>query len=214
MHNIFNYYLGNVARRAFEDPVKLAEILEVDENLIINLQTILISLACQLPIDIPKFERLCDETAELYIDKYKWAPMTPTLHKILVHGADTLRNMPLPVGQMSEEAAEARNKILREYRLKHARRSSRLSNLEDVFHRLLDSSDPVVSSVYLEDRLQKKKHKVLPQRVQELLLLIEEDSNENIGLEYPDQLDAFFEQLDELELQTSPMDDSSNMEIE
>lgn len=176
----------------------MAQILEIDEKLIINLQTILISLASQLPLDIVKFERLCNETAELYVEKYFWAPMTPTLHKILIHGADIVRNMPLPVGQMSEEAAEARNKILREYRLRHSRRSSRLNNLTDVFHRLLDSSDPVVSSVYLEDRLRKRKHKVFPKRVQDLILTLDSsDVEDSSVLDSSDPLESFYEKLDQ-----------------
>ena len=51
--------------------------------------------------------------------------MTPTLHKVLVHGPDIVENALLPIGQLSEEAAEARNKHFREYRLSYARKFSR-----------------------------------------------------------------------------------------
>lgn len=36
--------------------------------------------------------------------------MTSTMHKILIHGAVITKNALLPIGQLSEEAAEARNK--------------------------------------------------------------------------------------------------------
>lgn len=49
-------------------------------------------------------------TQQSYIEEYGWHPMTPTMHKILLHGADIIENAILPIGQLSEEAAEARNK--------------------------------------------------------------------------------------------------------
>lgn len=50
------------------------------------------------------------DTAKLYVQLYPWYPMTPTVHKILIHGATVIENALLPIGQLSEEAAEARNK--------------------------------------------------------------------------------------------------------
>lgn len=61
---VFLKFVGNVARPAFENPSKLSEVLEIDEELIVN----------------------------------------------------------LPVGQISEEPTEARNKFGREYLTRHARR--------------------------------------------------------------------------------------------
>jgi hypothetical protein len=39
--------------------------------------------------------------------------MTPPKHKMLIHGAIVIENALLPIGQLSEEAAEARNKYFR-----------------------------------------------------------------------------------------------------
>jgi hypothetical protein len=36
--------------------------------------------------------------------------MPPTVHKLLIHGADIIENEVLPIGQLSEVAQEARNK--------------------------------------------------------------------------------------------------------
>lgn len=55
------------------------------------------------------------ETAKLYIQLYPWHPMTPTMHKILIHSVTVIENALLPIGLLSEEA-EARNKHFRQYR--------------------------------------------------------------------------------------------------
>ena len=39
------------------------------------------------------------------------------MHKVLRHGAQVIQEAILPIGQLSEEAAEARNKHFRDYRL-------------------------------------------------------------------------------------------------
>lgn len=62
---------GPVARRAFSDPELLAEILELNVNLIERVSTILIALSCQLHLNIDFFSAFCDETAVLYVSKYK-----------------------------------------------------------------------------------------------------------------------------------------------
>lgn len=73
--------------------------------------------------------------------------MTPTMHKILMHGATIIEKALLPIGQLSEEAAEARNKHFRAYRQNFARKFSREQCNLDVYHRLLLSSDPLISSL-------------------------------------------------------------------
>lgn len=73
--------------------------------------------------------------------------MTPTMHKILVHGATVMEKALLPIGMLSEEAAEARNKYFRMYRNNFARKFSRVECNLDVFNRLLLSSDPLITSL-------------------------------------------------------------------
>ena len=72
--------------------------------------------------------------------------MPVTLHKILVHGADIINILPLPVGLFSEEGGESRNKHIRNYREFHARKASRDQTIGDQFRRLLLTSDPLVST--------------------------------------------------------------------
>lgn len=73
-------------------------------------------------------------------------PMTPTMHKILIHGAIVIKNALLPIGQLSEEAAEARNKHLLS-RQDFARKFSRESCNRDIYNHLKLSSDPLLSSM-------------------------------------------------------------------
>lgn len=92
--------------------------------------------------------------------------MPSSLHKILIHGAQIIRHFWFPIGQLSEEAAEARNKHFRKYRECHARRSNRTYTNEDILHNLLLSSDPYVSHMRGCD----KTHKDLTEEAMSLLL--------------------------------------------
>jgi hypothetical protein len=64
---------------------------------------------------------------------------------MLIHGAIVIENALLPIGQLSEEAAEARNKYFHLNRQNFARKFSRVSCNLDVLNRLLLSSDPVIN---------------------------------------------------------------------
>lgn len=145
--NFGNTNDGNTSRRFFEDPTLAAEITGISYDLIYRLKVILEAISSGFKIDPVKYERYASETARLYVDLYDWHPMTPTLHKLLVHGAVIIEKALLPIGQLSEEAAEARNKHFRCYRQDYARKFSRESCNQDILNRLLLSSDPVLSSM-------------------------------------------------------------------
>ena len=112
-------------------------------------------MASGLDIDPERFEAYCNTTAELYVELYPWYPMRPSLHKVLIHGARVVKALPLPLGHLSEEAQESRNKDIRAYRLGHARKNSRENTLGDQFRFLLVTSDPVISSASLQARCQR-----------------------------------------------------------
>jgi hypothetical protein len=138
---------GNTARRFFSDPEITAEITGVDKNLIKRFSIILQTLACTQPIDPDKFQAFSLETAQLYVDVYPWYYMPVTVHKILLHGAHVIRHFHLAIGQLSEEAAEARNKDFKRFRLFNTRKCSRILTNEDIMHKLLVSSDPYIASI-------------------------------------------------------------------
>lgn len=169
-------------RKAFEKPDLLAEYLDFNPKLLCNFKTILIALSCHLPKDPQKFQTLCDTTAELYVKSYNWFPMPSTLYKILMHGADIIRTSLLPVGMLVEEASESRNKDYKNYRLSHCRTFNRKANIEDMFYRAMDSSDPIICSINLQSRNKKKVLK-LTQEVRNLLVIPQENKTCNSNIE-------------------------------
>lgn len=197
---------GNTARRAFENHKLFSEITGIDENLVFRLKIILISLACQFPLNIEKFEIFCFETADIIMTKYPWLPMKPTVHKVLIHSRQIIENTVLPVGYFGEDAAESRHKIYKADRLHHARKSSRIKNIQDIFNRSMDTSDPLISSTYIKKRLQHRKRLQLPKEVIDLLQEVElEENTTNIT-------DA--EDVDENILCASYIDYLDNIELE
>ena len=73
--------------------------------------------------------------------------MPTSVHKLLIHGAEIVKYALLPIGQLSEDAQESRNKDIKNFRLHHSRKCSRESNMRDIFNRLLSTSDPFLSSI-------------------------------------------------------------------
>lgn len=135
---------GNTSRRFFENPLLTAEITKIDSRLITRLSVILEVICCNFSIDTEKFKVYSEETAKLAISLYPWYHMPATVHKILLHGAEVIQSASLPVGSLSEEAQESRNKDYKYYRTHHSRKCSRLSTNEDVFHMIMISSDPFI----------------------------------------------------------------------
>ncbi|RVE44545.1 hypothetical protein evm_010791 [Chilo suppressalis] len=148
--NFGNTNDGNTSRRFFEEYEISAEITGINRDLIYRLKVILDTLCSGLKINIErfeKFEKYCQKTAELYVSLYRFYPMSPTLHKVLRHGAAVIKESILPIGQLSEEAAEARNKNIRSYRLNFSRKFSRVECNMDVLNRLLLTSDPLITGM-------------------------------------------------------------------
>ena len=128
---------------------------ELDASLINRYKIILLAMASARPINTHKFELYTLETAKLYVKLYPWHPMTPTTHKILIHGATVIRNSILPIGELSEEAQEARNKDFRKFRESFSRKMDRKSTNEDILNMLLISSDPVIGKYRKQPRTKK-----------------------------------------------------------
>lgn len=138
---------GNTSRRFFSNPELAAEITGIDFNLIYRLKIILEVISSGHKVHLHKFADYCFDTAKVYVNLYPWHPMTPTMHKVLIHGATVIEKALLPIGMLSEEAAEARNKHFRLYRQNFARKFSRVDCNRDIINRLLLSSDPLITSL-------------------------------------------------------------------
>lgn len=160
---------GNTARTFFREYKTVAKITGLNENLLERMHIILILISCRNEIKTEDFKDYAEKTRELYVRLYDWYPLSPTVHKViaipvisyyqilfifliviqvLIHSATIIRHMVLPIGMYSEEAQESRNKSIRRYREFFARKFNRVRNIEDVFKRLLLTSDPFLTLKY------------------------------------------------------------------
>ncbi|PZC85997.1 hypothetical protein B5X24_HaOG214362 [Helicoverpa armigera] len=84
-------------------------------------------------------------TAETLI----FGPQIVRVYKVLFNVRDVIASCILPIGQLSEEAQEAKNKDNRRYREFFTRKTTRIDTNTDLLNRLLISSDPFISSLRL-----------------------------------------------------------------
>ena len=71
--------------------------------------------------------------------------MPPSILKILIHASEAVKYAILPIGQLSEEAQEVRNKDFKRLRKTNTTKISRLRTGRDLLNSLLVSLDPVIS---------------------------------------------------------------------
>jgi hypothetical protein len=105
------------------------------------------TINCGTKINAKKFGEYALKTAELLTALYPWKPMKATVHRILYHGERIIENNLLPIGELSEEAQEKRNKDYRYFREHNTRKMTREKSNEDLIHILLVSSDPYLSAI-------------------------------------------------------------------
>lgn len=146
---------GNTARKFFDHPQKVSEITGLDSKLIERCSVILCTLASGHYIKQEIFKMYCLDTAELFINLYGWYKMSPSVHKVLIHGHEIINSLPLPVGQLTEDVLEASHKQYKMIRLFHSRKTSRINTNTDIINMMLLSSDPVISA--LRKKLVKKR---------------------------------------------------------
>ena len=58
-------------------------------------------LSCGHIIDHEKYKKYAVETARIFKTKYSWFLLSPTVHKIWLHGAEIIEHATLPMGQLS-----------------------------------------------------------------------------------------------------------------
>ena len=116
---------GNTARQFFNNEEKASQITGIDVDLIKRFHVILQTLSSGQNIDLEKYKIYAVETARLFKSKYSWFNLMPTFHKVLLHVAEIIENAIVPIGQLSEEAAEATNKYVKQFRLFFTRKSDR-----------------------------------------------------------------------------------------
>lgn len=136
---------GNTARTFFNNPEVSAQITGLDTNLIVRCGTLLQVISSGYKINVDNFQKYALETAKELLQKYPWYYLPPSVHKILIHSADIINYCLLSIGELSEEAAESRNKDIKMFRSQHTRKTSRIATNTDLINRLLLSSDPFIT---------------------------------------------------------------------
>lgn len=90
---------GNTARRFFQNPSETSRITGLDEEIIKRCRNVLVAINSSHEVDPAKFKTYALKTAELYIQKYSFYAISPTVHKVLLHGGDIMEHSILPTGQ-------------------------------------------------------------------------------------------------------------------
>ena len=146
---------GNVARSAFSDDSHFIECvlstIAVEHRIALSklhaqLAAILKIFNSSQLVNTSDFGKLCRDTYLLVLDSFPWASITPTLHKLLAHSEQLIRetNSGYGLKSFSEEGIEACNKLVRKYRENLSRKNSFESNIIDIFVRLASQSDSVL----------------------------------------------------------------------
>lgn len=136
---------GNTARIFFANAEKVSKITGVDVQLIQRLSVVLRTLNSGFEIDSVRYDAYAKETANLFIQLYKWYFMPVSVHKMLMHGKQIIDNLCISVGHASEEGLEATHKLLRNARQYHTCKHSRIRTNSDLIHWLLLVSDPLLA---------------------------------------------------------------------
>ena len=145
---------GNVARKAFSDETSFLEC--VLSTIAVSHRPALAKIHTQLAailrvynsgrkVNTVELGKVCKDTYLLILDSFPLASITPTLHKLLDHSEELIResNSGFGLKEFSEEGTEACNKLVRKYRENLARKDSFETNIVDIFVRLASQSDPV-----------------------------------------------------------------------
>lgn len=160
---------GNLARKFLDRPEDFAKALDIDEQLVSNLATIIKVYRSALEIEVDELQKFSNLTYKLHYLRYPWARMNPSVHKFLEHGPDIVRQFPMPIAFYAEDALESMHKIHRQTVREHSRRSSRENAILDTFNRAVYLSDPIISMVYLDRRLEMHKNRPIPKGIKPFL---------------------------------------------
>ncbi|GFV71004.1 dna-mediated transposase [Trichonephila clavipes] len=147
---------GNTARAFFRNPVIASSIKGIDEMLIKKLHVVLTTIAYGYEMDVQKFKEFYLTTAELYVALCPCSNKPQSLHKALIHGGLLVNGSILHIGQMSEEAIEARNKDSTYFREHHSRKLNSKKSMEDMIQMLIVSKDPYIASLRKNKRRKKR----------------------------------------------------------
>ncbi|XP_067621286.1 uncharacterized protein [Eurosta solidaginis] len=167
------YNNGWASRKFFLNPEQTAKITGINIDLIKRFKVILETISCKYKIQLNKFAAYAHKTAEMYVELYPWCPMTPTMHKILMHGPIIIQHSIIAIGQLSRTVEKVQNKLIPLFNDDGADLSQTECN-KQILDDLLARSDPLITgmSSSLE---RKKKIRFLIKETSEMLLPTESE---------------------------------------
>jgi hypothetical protein len=169
---------GNTVRICFKNYKKFAKCLELDEEMVENFSVLIAAISSKHYLNADEFKKLADRTSEILLRDHSNIFRSVTVHKLLDHGHEYIKNSDMPLGYDSEEPAEASHKRYRYDRLHHARKDCREHTNIDVFHRACERA---TTSIWhpKETKKLKSSSTYLPEKLKKILLLNEGEEIEN-----------------------------------
>ena len=129
---------GPIVKRAFHDPLLLAEIVHAPDFIVVGLKTLFEAFNSGEFILIDKLEEFCKQWIDEFHDSpYKWNQLSPTVHMLMYHSPKIVayvQSFHVPISSCSEEGAEGANKTFRHDRAHHSRQSGYENQLTDLMH--------------------------------------------------------------------------------
>merc|ERR1711894_375521 len=94
-------------------------------QLLQNVSVILRVLNSYEDVNVEEFEKLCKETNLILVDYFDFMNITPTVHAVLAHSPDIIRNnQGKGLNNLSEEGSEGSHKVMKHLREHGARKHS------------------------------------------------------------------------------------------
>ena len=98
-------------------------------------------------VDVDAYEEYCKEFALFVRRNLPWAQFSPTVHALLSHSPEIIRNNSnRGLLSLSEEGSEASHKVIKHLREKGARKTGPQDNLKDVVKKMWVRTDKTVQS--------------------------------------------------------------------
>lgn len=165
---------GNTARKFFANPKLSTAITGLDKNLIIRFTVLLKAIASGKRINVSEFESYNFSTVEIFVSLYLWYYVPVSIHKLLIHSSDIIKNAIVPIGQLPKNAQEANHKYFRKYRENHSQKMSWMQNNADIFNNLMIASNPIISN---SRKLMERKKRDLTEDAKHILYFSDDDEN-------------------------------------
>ena len=129
---------GPNVKRAFHDPLLLAEIVHAPDFVVVSLKILFETYNSGHFILVDKLEEFCQKSIDEFHDSpYRWNQMSPTVHMLWYHSPKMvahIQSFNVTVSSVSEEGAEGANKTFREDRAHHSRQSGYENQLKDLIN--------------------------------------------------------------------------------